>query len=263
MFSKLGRATIKTLRHYDEMGLLKPALVDGETGYRYYNYSQLYDLHEIMALRQMGFSLAEVGELQSGRGSTSLLEKRREELAAQQHSLTDQIFRLDHYMKRKQEGQAMKYQAVIKEIPKCIVFSVRRILPNYGALFSVMPEIGEKVGRSNPDIQCVQPDYCFNVYHDGEYKETDIDAEICQAVTSMGQDFEDIHFKEMPGITAATILHKGPYEDLGNAYAFALEWIEKNGYTIAGEFRESYIDGIWNTPDPQQWLSEIQIPVTK
>ncbi|MDR0841571.1 MAG: MerR family transcriptional regulator [Christensenellaceae bacterium] len=60
MFSKLGKVTIKTLRHYDEVGLLPPAQVDAETGYRYYTTEQLFKLHKIVALRQMGFSLAEI-----------------------------------------------------------------------------------------------------------------------------------------------------------------------------------------------------------
>ena len=60
MFSKHGKVTVKTLRHYDEAGLLKPAYIDEETGYRYYTTDQLSQLHEIIALRQMGFSIPEI-----------------------------------------------------------------------------------------------------------------------------------------------------------------------------------------------------------
>jgi len=60
-FSKLSRVSIKTLRHYDEMGLLKPIEVDRFTGYRYYEFDQLAQLYRILALKDLGFSLEEIG----------------------------------------------------------------------------------------------------------------------------------------------------------------------------------------------------------
>src|SRR3990172_9888415 len=62
-FSKLSRVSIKTLRYYDEMGLLKPVEVDRLTGYRYYEYDQLPLLYRILALKDLGFSLEEIGRL--------------------------------------------------------------------------------------------------------------------------------------------------------------------------------------------------------
>ena len=56
-FSKMGRVSIKALRHYDELGLLRPALVDRQTGYRYYTIEQLPLLNRILAYRSLGFSL--------------------------------------------------------------------------------------------------------------------------------------------------------------------------------------------------------------
>ena len=60
-FSKLSRVSIKTLRYYDEMGLLKPIEVDRFTGYRYYDFHQLPRLYRILALKELGFSLEEIG----------------------------------------------------------------------------------------------------------------------------------------------------------------------------------------------------------
>jgi len=62
-FSKLSRIPVKTLRYYDEMGLLQPVQVDPFTGYRLYEYSQLSDLNRILALKDLGFSLEEIGRL--------------------------------------------------------------------------------------------------------------------------------------------------------------------------------------------------------
>lgn len=58
-------------------------------------------------------------------------------------------------------------------------------------------------------------------------------------------------------------MHKGPYADLPQAYAFVLDWVEKNGYRIVESPRESYIDGIWNQSEEADWLTEVQVPIEK
>lgn len=67
----------------------------------------------------------------------------------------------------------------------------------------------------------------------------------------------------MSAVTVASILHKGKYTDLGAAYAYGIKWVEENGYQITGQLRESYIDGVWNTDNENDWLTEIQIPISK
>ncbi len=77
-FSKLSQVTVKTLRYYDEIGLLKPAEVDRFTSYRYYSVDQLPRLNRILALKDLGLSLDQVAHLLDGnlppghfRGTTS------------------------------------------------------------------------------------------------------------------------------------------------------------------------------------------------
>jgi DNA-binding transcriptional MerR regulator len=263
MFSKLGRVTIKTLHHYDEVGLLAPAYVDEENGYRYYAGSQLFRLNEIVALRQMGFSIPEISALVDGHNTAGILEQRKAELESEMRDLSDQIFRLNNYIHQQKEGHFMDYQAVIKEIPACTVFSARYRIPNYKALNEVMPALGEKVGKANPGVKCAEPNYCFIVYLDGEYRETDIHIEICQAVVSPGKDSDGVVFKELPAITAVSVLHRGDYSDIGKAYAYAMQWVEQNGYRVTDLARESYIDGVWNKTNVEDWLTEIQVPVEK
>lgn len=263
MFSKFGKVTIKTLHHYNEVGLLVPAYIDETNGYRYYTTAQLFHLHEIVALRQMGFSIPEIAELINGHNTAAILEQRKTELESEVQDATHQLFRLNHYIKEQKEGNFMKYQAVIKDIPACIVFSSRQTIPNYAALMEIVPALGAKVADTNPGLKCAEPDYCFNIYHDGEYKESDIDVEICEAVTHRGKDGDNFVFKEIPAVTVASIMHKGAYEDLGAAYAYAFRWIEENGYKVADHPRESYIDGIWNKENTADWLTELQVPVKK
>jgi effector-binding domain-containing protein len=99
---------------------------------------------------------------------------------------------------------------------------------------------------------CAIPEYCFNIYHDGEYKETDIDVEICEAITEMKQDTDILKFKVINKVESAVcVLHKGPYESLRDTYIFIFEWIKGNNYEVIDNPRESFIDGIWNKQNQQ------------
>ena len=76
------------------------------------------------------------------------------------------------------------------------------------------------------------------------------------------KDTETIKFKKIDKIdTAACVMHKGPYSTLGEAYSAVYKWIEENNYIPCDNPRESYIDGIWNKEDPEEWLTEIQVPI--
>ena len=263
MFSKLGKTTVKTLRHYDEVGLLAPGLVDEETGYRYYATGQLARLHEIVALRQMGFSIPEISDILDGRQVEEILRARKEALILQQQEANDRLFRLNHYLQSRKGGTSMQYQAVLKEIPSYTVLSYQKTLPNFGGIQGMIQEMEAIAARTNPGLVCLEPAYCFMVYLDGEYRETDIHAEYCQAVAAPGKDGEGIVFKQLPATEVVSVLHQGAYDGLGAAYAFAFQWMEANGYEPTEHPRERYIEGIWNRRDVQEWITEVQIPVKR
>lgn len=154
----------------------------------------------------------------------------------------------------------MNYNPVIKKLPGCIVASMRYLAPNYHSYFEVIPKMGDEMRLLG--AVCAEPEYCFNLYHDGEFRETDIDVEVCEAVVDFCEDSEMVRFKTIDAVEEAVcVLHKGPYEFLPDAYNFAFEWIDENGYQVVGLPRESYIDGIWNREDASDWLTELQIPV--
>ncbi|RDU24163.1 MerR family transcriptional regulator [Anaerosacchariphilus polymeriproducens] len=262
-FSKMTKTTIKTLRYYDEVGLLKPALVDRETGYRFYTTKQLLLLHNIRAYCQIGFSIDEIRLLLMGKNVNGILEKRKSELQAELACGAEQLSRLDFILQGKEEEIYMEYQAIIKELPECIVYSKKITVPNYDAYFEVIPAIGQECMKANPDLKCSKPEYCFIIYLDGEYKEKDINVEFCEAVEKMGNDTGNIKFKKIESVQAVSVMHKGSYAALSKAYAFAFKWIEDNGYIVSDNPRESYIDGIWNKESEEDWLTELQIPIVK
>ncbi len=260
-FSKMSKTTIKTLRYYDEIGLLKAETTDKFTGYRLYSTKQLMTLHRIQSFRQVGLTIDEIKWIMSGHDAAGVLEKRRAELMTEISEGQNRLSRIEFILSG--GTQIMNYTAIIKDLPECIVYSKKILAPSYEAYFELIPAIGEQVTKKYPDLKLSTPEYCFIVYLDGEYKEKDINIEFCEAVTEMKVDFEDVSFKKIPPIAAVSVLHKGSYQGLKNAYAFAFEWIEKNGYKAVENPRESYIDGIWNKESEEDWLTELQIPIVK
>lgn len=262
-FSKMGKTTVKTLHHYDRIGLLRPESIDGATGYRLYATQQLVELHRIQALRQAGLSLEETTALMSGADPEPILAHCRNLLERELETRKDYLARIAYMLSDEGKRLFVDYQATIKDIPSCIVYSKKMTIPNYDAYFQVIPALGAAVTAANPDLKCATPAYCFVRYLDGEYKESDINIEFCEAVESFGIETDGIVFKEEPAAHVASVMHRGPYSDLSRAYSFAMEWIEKNGYRVTDFARESYIDGIWNCDGEANWLTELQFPVEK
>lgn len=260
LFSKMNRITTKTLRHYDKIGLLKPAYTDDSNGYRYYTSEQLPKLHKIITLKQMGLNLFDIIELLEKNADIEVYLKLREN-EVKQNILNEEakLRQIKSYL-LKLKGDNTMYNPIIKTLPEVIVASMRMIAPNYNSYFELIPKMGDEMRRVG--AVCAEPAYCFNIYHDGEYKEIDIDVEVCEAVVEFCEDSKMVTYKRIPEISKAVcILHKGPYETLGETYAYILKWIEENNFVISAPIRESYIDGIWNKENKEEWLTEIQVPI--
>ena len=258
MFANMNRVTIKTLRYYDEQKLLVPVYVDMENGYRYYAAGQMAQLHRIIALKMMGFSIDDIRKIMDGAEEKSFLLEKKQEILKEIAVLTEKLSQVESYLVR--ENMNLSAPVLIKEIPAAIVCTMKHRIKSYDALFDIMPQMGAQM--ETLECKCAQPAYCFTHYLEPGYKEEDILVEICEAVTEKKQDSGDIVFKVLPKVpTAACIFHKGSYDTLHNSYAMLLQYIEENGYEICGNIRESYIDGVWNKETEKEWLTEIQIPV--
>ena len=259
MFAQINHVTVKTLRFYEEQGLLSPAFVDEENGYRYYSMSQMADLHRISALKQAGFTLEDIATLKKGADETAFLTGKKAEIMSKIAELTKQLAVIDGYMA--DEKRSLDAPVLIKTIPSVIVVSMEERIESYDALFELMPQMGAEMERLG--CECALPEYCFTHYLEPEYKDENVLIETCEAVTERKADSEIVKFKELPEIQAACIFHRGSYDNFPKTYAAVLSYIEENGYEICGNIRESYIDGVWNKESEKEWLSEIQIPVRK
>ena len=262
-FSQMMQVTVKTLRHYEQKGLLLPDEVDELTGYRYYSIEQMQKLQSIRDLQSLGFSLDEIKELYDDDSHTPSVRQMDEKIKETELQLNQLIARRNRLLEwknsRKQITKMEKFN--IQSLPEIIVASHREVIPNYEALG---PMCYEKIG---PEMQrlgckCPKPGYCFTVGHNGEYTPTNIDIEYCEQVEEMGIDSAIIKFKKLPAIPKALCMkHIGPYEKFYESFIETFKYMEQNGYKIAGKPRTSYVDGPWNQDDPGKWVSVIQIPI--
>lgn len=256
-FSKLSMLTVKALRFYEKEGLLIPASVDPWTGYRFYETAQLETAARIKAYRQLGLSTKEIRAVLEGEDARAILSHKAQILKEEQQEIDTRLSIIQHIL----EDKDMKYQAIVKEIPATIVYYAEARLQRIEDKMQFIPEVGAECMKLNPDLKCAEPPYEFCEYMDEEFKEEDVMIRHCEAVTEFGRENDRIKFKELPATKVLSIFHKGPYEQLGEAYAFIIKYAEENGYKVAGRARESYIDGIWNKESPEDWLTEIQLPI--
>ena len=262
-FSQLMQVTVKTLRHYEQKGLLFPDTVDEWTGYRYYSVDQMQKLQAIRDLQNLGFSLDEIKDLfedNSHIPSIRQLTEKIKETEAQLRQLVVRRNRLLEWRNSRTEMKTME-KFSIQSLPEIIVASHREVLPDYAAIGPMC------IGKIGPEMQrlgckCPSPGYCFTVEHDSEYKPTDVDIEYCEQVEEMGEDSAIIQFKRLPAVPKALCMkHVGPYERFYESFIEAFRYIEEKGYKPVGQHRTCYVDGAWNQKDQEKWLSIIQIPI--
>ena len=256
-FSKLSHLTIKALRYYEKEGLLEPASVDKWNNYRFYETSQLEIAARIKAYRQLDLSIEEIKAVFSGADVKEILREKVKSLTKEKQVIESRLSRINSIL----EDKEMKYQVTEKVIPEKIVYTAETVLKVYSDIMQWIPSVGEECLRINPGMKCAEPPYEFCEYPDGEYKETDIRVRHSEAVTSFGKENELIQFKVLPETKVLSIYHKGSYDSIGEAYAFLMKYAEQNGYKMNGLARECYIDGIWNKESPEEWLTEIQLPI--
>jgi DNA-binding transcriptional MerR regulator len=262
-FSKMMQVTVKTLRHYEQRGLLMPEEVDKWTEYRYYSISQMQRLNAIRDLQRQGFTLEEIKEMFDAGAQmpgVELLTQKIEETERQLQLLVERRRQLLRWLdSHKQKNTMEKFN--IQSLPEIIVASHREVIADYSALGALcVNKIGPEMQRLG--CKCPPPGYCFTIEHAKEYHPTDIDIEYCEQVEEMGLDSNIIQFKRLAAVPKALCMkHVGPYERFYESYTEAFKYMEEQGFKIAGKPRTTYIDGVWNQEDPEKWVSIIQIPI--
>ncbi|MCU0541753.1 MAG: MerR family transcriptional regulator [Oscillatoriaceae cyanobacterium Prado104] len=262
-FSKLSLVSIKALRLYDRMGLLKPTRVDRANGYRYYSASQLPRLNRILAFKDLGFSLEQIGQLLDDQISPvqmrGMLRLKQAELQQHIQGETARLARVEARLRQIElEGNMPNYEVVLKKIQPMTVASIREILPNYSAVGKLFDDLTDYLQQHG-----VKADSCAAIWHDTGYKETDVDGEAIVIVDKLLPGSDRIKFYELPALEqAASVIYQGSYNTIAESYNYLLSWIETSGYQIVGPNREIYIQG-GPEQDNESYVTEILFPVEK
>lgn len=263
-FSKLSRVSIRMLRHYDEIGLLEPAEIEPFTGYRYYSEKQLPIAGRINALKDMGFGLSAIREILLCRDDGALLQQylriRRAELQELAEQTAYRLRLLDTALERlRKDGTAMKYDVTLKTFPERYAATVRMAIPTYereGMVWDVL--VGEtETLNLVPDEPC----YCCVVFHDKEYRESDVDVEAQKTVRGRYPDTEHVKFRTLPQVTAATATCRGPYDQMNDVMESVAGWVVDNGYEFDGPAFMIYHVSPHETSDPNEFVTEVCYPV--
>lgn len=269
-FSQLGQVTIRTLRHYDDLELLKPAYTDPESDYRYYTIEQLPRLNRIIALKELGLSLEQIAQLLDAELSADqlrgMLASRQAELAQQIEATQAQLARVAGRLRQiEQEGAVSPYEVARKSVPAQTVATIRQIVPTMADMTyyrcTFYDEIYEWVARqglkpSGPEIA---------LYHAEDYTEQDIDMEVGIVVpaSALTHAAGRVRVYELPAApTLASTTHYGSLWDVCYAIMAVIAWAGANDYAANGPFRELHLFGRENDLFHQERLVvEMQIPI--
>lgn len=258
-FSKTTRLSVKALRLYDEIGLLAPAWVDPDSGYRYYRRGQVVAAEAIRALRSLDMPLEEIRQVLGGSPATvhdALEGHRRRLTAALERHRRMLTFTEDLLQGR---AQLMPYDVQLKEVPDQQVAAVRRhtsLATISGAIESAFATL---MGQLAP-LNVTPSDAPFIIFHDVIDEKTPGDIEICLPVDRKVELADEAYLTRIPGGEFAATMHKGPYDQVSPAYHALSNWAAGNGRELAGAPRERYLNDP-STVKPDELLTEVHWPL--
>lgn len=267
-FARLGQVTPRMLRHYDELGLLTPQRVDAATGYRSYSVHQLGRLHRIVALRDLGFSLEEIGSALTEDVSVEqlqgMLRLRRVQIEHDIGEEQDRLRRVEAHLRALEGTKHMDVQEiVIKQTqPVRVAQAVATGLTH--------DDIGPAIGRLIPEVIAhldaagATPGIAINVFEDdgGNASEGEINLHVGFDIGDQTvPDSDTVHVVELPVIEVASGIYRGGDDGIVPAWEVLVRWIEDSGYRLTGDCRELYHE--WDDDDPSHNIAEFQQPITK
>lgn len=269
-FASLGRVTVRLLRYYDEIGLLKPARVDRSSGYRSYAPDQVPVLTRILQLRDFGLRLDDITRIVHGDLDTAaeqdLLRAARQQLAGQIEDNGLRLQRLDAYL-RTTEGEPMPVTIDVEvvQVPPVRVayltgiaggWGNRHIGPVIGPLFGQLDRALAAAGIADagPGIAI------YEAQETGDQTTVRVTAAMV-VDDSVGRD-DGYELMTLPGLDpAAVAVHHGVVSTIDQSWHALMDWAAVSGYELTGICREVYL----SPPDvPQEdWITQLQQPVAR
>ncbi|MEV5850984.1 MULTISPECIES: MerR family transcriptional regulator [Streptomyces] len=268
-FARYGRVSPRMLRHYDAIGLLTPDRTDPATGYRLYGAAQLARLNRIIALKELGFTLQQVGAVLDERVGPEelrgMLRLRRAELAEAVAAASARLTRVEARLRSiESEGHMPADDVVIKTVPAVRVaeltgraasYQPQDIGPVIGPLYDRLLPLLEGAGLrpTGPGIARYEDAPGGGgaiVVHAG--------VTVSAPVGPVGDT--EVRVVELPPFEAATIVHRGAMDDVLSTTHTLARWLDANGYRSTGYSREVNLEC---PPDQGSWVTELQEPVAK
>lgn len=276
-FSRFSRVSVKMLRHYNDLGLLTPAYVDPQTSYRYYSAAQLPRLHRIVALKDIGFSLEQIGLMLDGEPSSEqvkgMLKLKRAELQQQMREVSLQLAQTEARLAQLERGMALSpYDVVLRSVGSQLVASIQQMAMTGN---ETVPALFEELEAYVAQFEARASLPPLMLYHDGEFVEEAENVEIMVPLEKTVPPQGRVTVRELTGHDRmACLIHTGQYEGLSEALAVLLGWIETHHFAIAGRTREVYLrfgadQKHYTLPEGYlarqgaDFVTELQIPVCR
>jgi DNA-binding transcriptional MerR regulator len=255
-FSRMSQVSIKALRFYDEIGLLKPSHVDGENGYRYYAAGLLPRLNRILFLKELGFSLDEIGQLLKGDLPLATVRRMlRQQLKTGEQRVHDEQRRLAQVKtwlaQLEQAGRLPDHEIMIKQVAPRWVASVRSPLDSYADAGNLLAELDGYLQKQGTTGQHGA------IWHACTSQVQKIDCEALVFLRAPVARSNRVQVYELPAASVARVIHEGNDETCARAYQAARVWIESQGHTPN---RELYWDDVGQAYANSS-VTEIQFPI--
>jgi DNA-binding transcriptional MerR regulator len=267
-FARLGHVSPRMLRHYDELGLLQPERVDPGNGYRLYAVRQLARLHRIVALRDLGLTLDQIGQVLDENPSVEqlrgMLRIRRAQIEQTVGEEQERLRRVEAHLRALEGSDPMDLQDVV--IKRTQAVRVAQAAARDLALADIGPAFERLLPKVLDHLQAkgAKPGISVAYYED----EAGLVAE-GQIVLHAGFDIGDqdvpdgevVTVVDLPEVEVAAAIYRGPVEGIPSAWEALVRWIEDSGLRLVGDCRELYHE--WHDDDPAANVTELQQPVAR
>jgi DNA-binding transcriptional MerR regulator len=272
-FSRLGQVTVKTLHHYDDLGLLCPTHIDASTNYRYYTLDQLPRLHRIMALKEFDLSLEQIGLLLDGEVSTEqirgMLRLKQAEIQQQVREEQARLAMIEIRLRMLEAEENFPIlDVVVKRVPAFHVLSMP--VREDHEMAAVAREIRSAIASGairKAGLDMDQLHYEDEVEHGFDPGHSPHEILVVVADDQPGDvELESqgvFVLRDEPAIeTAATLMvHGGGMAERHEKVALLQRWAVAHGYKLGKRMRTLNYRGPLHTLDRSEWVTELQLAV--
>lgn len=265
-FSRLTQVSIRMLRYYDDMKLLKPAEIDLFTGYRMYSAEQIPILQKIVLLRDSKFKVSEIKAIILKNEEINIaeeLEKKKNEIMKQIYIEKQRIIKIDNTINEIVNNNFNIHCNInFKKVDKILIISLRDTIPTYFHEGNLWKKLSDYIKTENISIK---HDMYNNVaiYHDTEHKDRDVEVEVGIIVDKLGENKYDFKYREVGSVERmAYAMVYGPYKNLAKGYEMLAYYLEKHNEQMDEKpSRQICHIGVEDTKNQEEYLTEIQIPL--